>query len=293
MNAFSKLHPAVLAVYFVAVLSIGMFVANPVIGLVSLAGSVLFCTFLTNKNEKKKDFLFYIPLMLLVAATNPLFSHSGVTPLFFSGGNPVTLEAIVYGGCMAVTLVSVMLWCKAYSFVMTSDKFIYLFGRIIPQLSLVLSMALRYVPMLKRQAEKVRRAQKAMGLYSSENRLSRLRSGVRIISVLIGWSLENAVETGKAMKARGYGLKGRSNYSNFRFSKSDFIMILLCLLFWGITLAGAATGSLDFYFYPAITEIPAGFDSLICYAAYGCLACLPFIIETEEMIRWKYYKSKI
>lgn len=293
MNAFSKLHPSVLMIYFIAVLSVGMFVTNPVIELVSLAGSILFCATFTGAREKKNDLKFYLPLMLLVAITNPLFSHNGVTPIFFMNGNPVTVEAVFYGCYIAVMLVSVMLWCKAYSFVMTSDKFIYLFGRILPQLSLVLSMALRYVPMLKRQAKKVIRTQKAMGLYTSESHFDRLRSGIRVISVLIGWSLENAVETGKSMRARGYGLKGHTNYSDFRFMKSDLVLLLICVMLWAVTLAGTASGKLDFYYYPEITEIPAGIYSIVCYGAYGCLALLPFILEAEEMIRWKYYRSKI
>lgn len=293
MNAFSKVHPLVLMTYFAAVMSIGMFVTNPVIELISLAGSILFCSMLTGAGEKKSDFKFYLPLMFLIAITNPLFSHNGITSLFFINDNPVTVEAIVYGCYIAVMIASVMLWCKAYSFVMTSDKFVYLFGRILPQLSLVLSMALRYVPMLKRQAQKVIRTQKAMGLYTSESLFDRIRSGITVISVLIGWSLENAVETGKAMKARGYGLKGHTNYSNFRFVKSDFILLAACLLMWGITIAGTASGKLDFYYYPEITEIPSGIYSIICYMAYGCLSLLPFILEAEEMIRWKYYRSKI
>ena len=293
MNAFSKIHPIALMAYFVAVMSVGMFVTNPVVELISLAGGILFCSVLTGAKEKKSDFFFYIPLMLLIAITNPLFSHNGITPLFFLNGNPITVEAIVYGGYLAVMIASVMLWFKAYGFVMTSDKFVYLFGRILPQLSLVFSMALRYVPMLKRQAKKVSRTQKAMGYYSSDSFADRLKSGVRVTSVLIGWSLENAVETGKAMKARGYGLKGRTNYSNFRFTKSDFVFTSACLLLWGITLAGMATGCLDFSYYPEITGIPSGIYSVICYAAYGFLSFLPFIIEAEEMIRWKYYRSKI
>lgn len=293
MSAFSKVHPLVLMTYFVAVMSVGMFATNPVIELVSLAGGILFCSMLTGTKEKKNDFKFYLPLIFLIAITNPLFSHNGITPIFFLNGNPVTVEAIVYGVYLSVMIVSVMLWCKAYGFVMTSDKFIYLFGRILPQLSLVLSMALRYVPMLRRQAKKIGRTQKAMGLYASESRFDRVRSGIRVISVLIGWSLENAVETGRAMKARGYGLKGRTNYSDFRFLKSDFVLLSVCVLLWGITLAGTAAGKLDFFYYPEITEIPSGIYSIICYAAYGCLALLPFILEAEEMIRWKYYRSKI
>ncbi len=50
----------------------------------------------------------------------------------------------------------VIQWFSCYNKVMTSDKFIYLFGRLIPALSLILSMALRFVPGLTGQLKVIR-----------------------------------------------------------------------------------------------------------------------------------------
>lgn len=44
---------------------------------------------------------------------------------------PLTLESIAYGCAAAVMLVAVLFWFSCYNEVMTSDKFMYLFGRII------------------------------------------------------------------------------------------------------------------------------------------------------------------
>ncbi len=293
MNAFSRLHPTVTILYFAAVVGTAMFATNPVIELISLAGGAAFCSLLTDKNEKKRDLIFYALLMILIVVTNPIFSHNGVTPLFYLGDNPVTLESMVYGVYIAVMVVSVMLWGKALTCVITSDKLVYLFGRVTPQLSLIFSMTLRFVPLLKEQAQKVSRAQKAMGLYSCEKKLDRLRSGARILSVLVGWSLENAVETGKAMKARGYGLKGHTNYSDFRFCKADFTFLMLSILLFATTLYGMISGSLDFYYYPVITEFSVDIGSVLSFTAYAFLAFMPFILEIQEMIKWKYFRSKI
>lgn len=293
MKAFSSVHPIVLMVYFLSVLIITMFIINPIIEIIALSGSILFCVMLTSRKEKREDLKFYLPLMFLITITNPLFSHNGQTPLFFMNGNAVTLEAIVYGVAIAVMVVAVMLWCKSYSHTMTSDKFIYLFGHIIPKLSLVLSMALRYVPMLKRQSHKVNRAQKAMGLYTSKSYFDRVRSALRVFSVLIGWSLENAVETGKSMKARGYGLKGRTNYSNFQFKKSDAILLVVNIVLLILTVVGVASGRLDFAYYPKITQLQFSIVAITSYLSFALLAYLPFFIEVEEVVRWKYYRSKI
>lgn len=141
MKAFGNYHPFVLLIYFLSVLLVAMFVSNPVLQTEALAGGILFCIMIQRKRETVGNLGFYVPLFLMIAITNPLFSHNGVTPLFFLNGNPVTLEAFVYGIAIAVMLIGVILWCKCYSEIMTSDKFLYLFGKVIPKLSLVLSMA--------------------------------------------------------------------------------------------------------------------------------------------------------
>ena len=53
---------------------------------------------------------------------------------------------MLYGLASAALLSATLLWFTCYNTVMTSDKFIYLFGRVIPALSLVLSMTMRFVP---------------------------------------------------------------------------------------------------------------------------------------------------
>lgn len=63
--------------------------------------------------------------------------------------NPVTLEAVCYGFAVGVMIMSVFYWFKCFNAVMSSDKFIYLFGRVIPKLALLLSMTLGFIPKLK------------------------------------------------------------------------------------------------------------------------------------------------
>jgi hypothetical protein len=101
-----------------------MYVWNPVIQLTALLGGIMFSLMLVRKKAILSDMGFYLPLFLLVAVTNPLFSHNGVTPLFFMNGNPVTLEAVVYGVFISVMVVGVLFWCKCYNEIMTEDKFL-------------------------------------------------------------------------------------------------------------------------------------------------------------------------
>lgn len=293
MKAFSSMHPFVLMIYFLSVLITAMFINNPIIQLSALLGGIAFCGMLTTAKQKLSDIAFYIPLFILISITNPLFSHNGETPLFFMNGNAVTLEAIAYGVFIAVMVIGVMLWCKCYSIIMTSDRFLYLFGRVLPKPTIVMSTALRYIPMLKRQSEKVKKAQRAMGFFTSESYFDRLRFSLRVYSVLIGWSMENAVETAKAMNARGFKLKHHTSYSSYKFKTIDFLLLALNIVLILFVFFGVGSGAVAFSYYPEITSIDTSALSLAVYLAYLILVFIPFFIEIQERIKWNCYRSKI
>lgn len=104
-------------------------------------------------------------------------------------------------------LAAVVLWFSCWNTVMTSDKLMHLFGRVVPALSLLLSMTLRFVPRFQAKLREVTAARRGMGLYAEKGRLQKLKSAVTVFSVMVTWSLENAVETADSMKSRGYGLR--------------------------------------------------------------------------------------
>ena len=77
---------------------------------------------------------------------------------------------------------------------MTSDKFVYLFGRIIPALSLVLSMTLRFIPKFQAQIHTVSNAQRCVGRDVSDGSLlQRAKHGLTILSIMwqgtINWKI--------------------------------------------------------------------------------------------------------
>lgn len=293
MLSFNKLHPVVLAIYFLSVMLVTMFSTNPIlIGLALLSG-IVFCRTMESGSTFFKDFIFYLILFVLIAITNPLFSHNGVTPLFFINGNAVTLEAILYGIDIAAMLIAIMYWFKCFNNVMTSEKLLFLFGKFSPKIALILSSALRFIPLFKVQAKKIKQASKAMGLYSSESWISQLKGMIRVFSSLVTWSFENAIDTGSSMKARGYGLKGRSHFSIFRFTFSDGILITFIILLDFIVFNSMAKGSLEFSFYPRVSELEIGINTLLSLISFGVLCFIPVILEVKENIKWKYYKSKI
>ena len=138
-----------------------------------------------------------------------------------------------------------ILWFSCYNQIMTSDKFIYLFGRIIPAMSLMLSMALRFVPHFMAQLKVIRNGQKCVGMDVSNGKwFKKIRYALNMVSILVTWALENAIETADSMKSRGYGLRGRTAFSIYRFNRRDKLLgtmlVGLCVIFGYGCYRGAA-----------------------------------------------------
>jgi len=293
MKAFSDYHPFVLMIYFLSVTVITMFSIHPVFLGVSLLGAFCLFSVLTNGKEVFSNIGFYIPMFLLIAVTNPLFSHNGETALFFLNDNPVTMEAIIYGMAISLMLIAVMFWFKCYSEVMTSDKFIYLFGKAIPKLSVVLSMALRFTPLFIKQIKRISITQKTLGLYTQNSLTDRFLGGIRVFSSILTWSLENAVDTADSMKARGYGLKGRTHFSLFKFTKRDFWVLFFIAISDFAVLLSVFYDKIYFAYYPVITKINFSISAFVTYIFFTFIAFLPTLIEIKENLKWKYLISKI
>ena len=294
-DVFSSCHPIVNFLYFVLVIGCAMFVMHPVFLVLSCLGGMAYYCYLTPKKALRTAGWLFGPVFLLTALLNPVFTHQGVTLLaYLPNGNPLTLESILYGLGAGAMLVCVLVWFSCYQQVMTSDKFVYLFGRIIPALSLVLSMVFRFVPRFQLQIEKVSSAQKCIGRdVSNGNLICRCKHGMRILSIMVTWALENSIETADSMRARGYGLRGRTNFSIYRFDSRDRLLCVLMGAAGAVVLGGILTKTVHFLFYPQIVMAPVTPWAIMVYLCYGILCLLPFLLNVIEDIKWHYLKSKI
>lgn len=294
-DAFSNCHPLVNFLYFGLVIGFSMFFMHPVCLAVSLVSAVCYSVSLKGKNSIRLIVRYALPVMLLTAIINPAFNHQGSVVLcYLPTGNPLTLESIIYGIAAAVMLVSVLLWFGCYTEVMTSDKFIYLFGRIIPSMSLVLSMTLRFVPKFKEQFELVKEAQSLIGRDTSNGSLlKRLRAAAGCFSITVTWSLENAIETADSMKGRGYGLRERTAFSIYTLTDRDR-WALVWLAFCGLYLfEGSLSGGLFWRYFPSIRGVAAQPLTVSFEAVYLALCMTPLIINGKENQAWRSSRSMI
>ena len=281
--------------YFTLVLMFSMFFMHPVYLTVSLLCAAAFSIRLSGKSALRPQLKFLLPTVLAVALINPAFSHAGVTILaYLPSGNPLTLESIVYGAAAAVMLAAVILWFSSFNVVMTTDKFVYLFGRVIPAMSLVLSMAFRFVPRFAAQFREVSEAQRCIGRDLSEgSAVERLKKAASIVSIMVTWSLENAAQTADSMKSRGYGLSGRTAFSVYCLDGRDKALLVWLLLCGFYIACGWAAGGIEFHYYPMITGAQLGAFQLSFMLAYLLLCLTPIVLDAVEDIKWKHSSSEI
>lgn len=291
-TAFDRCHPAVSFLFFAAVLSFSMIFMHPLALAVSLLAAVSCAAYLTH-GRSLRGHLLLLPVLLLGAALNPLFNHEGATILtYLPDGNPLTLESILYGLAAAAMLAAVIAWFSAFNAVMTSDKLVYLTGRVAPGFSLLFSMTLRFVPRFRAELSRLSRAQAALGQdVRSGSILARVRRGASILSAMITWALENAIETADSMKSRGYGLPGRSAYAIYRMSRRDAVLIVWILAASACIIAGAVSGGLSWKYFPLISRRTGGALTFGTLAMYLLLCATPLLLSLWEAVRWRASSS--
>lgn len=292
MRSFEDCNPIVIAVHFLSVTGILMFSQNPILLLTALIG-VLFYFVLRHGRKMISAHLGYLLLFFVLALLNPLLSHNGKTVLFVVNDAPITLEATLYGAVSAGMMVTALYLFRAFTEIMTRDKLLYVFGSFSPRLALILSMGLRYVPLFRERARAITACQRAIGLYREDHIFHKIKSDLRVFSILITWALENGITTADSMASRGYGQRKRTFYTLYSFRKTDKMLLALIVLCDTVTVFALACGRLDIVFFPGVKLAALTPLAAAAYVAYGMLALLPAANEMEERLKWNCLRSKI
>lgn len=292
-STFAGCHPAVNLIFFLFAIGITIFSTRPAFLIVTLAFSWLYSILLGGRRAIKTNLAFTLPVVLIMAVVNTLFTHNGATVLFYLNDNRITLEALLYGLAAAVLLSSVIIWFSCFNVVMTSDKLIYIFGKAAPVLGLTLSMIFRFIPLLRARFREIRMGQRCMGRHAFGGFFAKVRQITKEVSILISWSLEAAIETSDSMEARGYGLPGRTSFHLFKMTPADRAMLAVIGISGLIAAAGCIMGKTSIYYYPKV--VPGQWDLLtvITLAAYTALLASPVIADIMGEIKWQRYRLEI
>ena len=108
------------------------------------------------------------------------------------------------------------------------------FGFPAHELSLMISIALRFVPTIAEESEKLMRAQSSRGAnYDTGGLFKRIKGLLTILIPLFVSSVQRALDLATAMEARAYfGGEGRTRLRVFAIQKRDLVMIVASVILW-------------------------------------------------------------
>ncbi len=292
-QGFAHYHPVVIALYFLLVFGSTVFLTHPICQLLSLAAAIWLLAMLEGKERMGRLLWPGLGMFFMIAWMNPAFSHEGVTILcYLPSQNPLTLESIAYGFGAGVLFVAILGWFSCFRQLMTAEKWMYLLGRPLPVLSLVLAMAMRFVPLLTKEAKEIARAQRGIGRDASQGSLwHRAKCAVRMTSILLTWALEKAVDTADSMKGRGYGLPKRTAFSLYRWQRRDGAVLWYFGIMAALLAVCAKAGAFSFRYYPSIQGAAPSLWAVTGWVLYGALLLLPHMIWYQEQWAWKKRKA--
>ncbi|MEG0071122.1 MAG: energy-coupling factor transporter transmembrane component T [Raoultibacter sp.] len=282
-TVFDTYHPLVALLFFFTTLVFCMVAMQPIYIAISCLGAFSYGVFLRGWRLAVRSLLWQLPIVLIIALVNPLFSASGSTELFHIGLRAVYSESLVYGLCMGAMLVAVMLWFSNASQVLSSDKVMAVLGNAAPTITLMISMIDRLVPQFVRRGREVAAVQTACLPAGAQTGCEKMTDRLRLTSVMMGWSMEDSLETADAMRSRGWGIaKDRTTYRRYRFRFLDGATLVFLGALAALNAVLVWVACSQFQFYPTLSVLKPWWG----YAPYVVLVFVPLLLQVGERIRW-------
>lgn len=285
MGSFSKFHPVVIFAFFMAVIVLSVVYINPVYLIMSFLAGASYYFILKGKAAVSFIMKFALPVIFIAGVFNMLFCRYGETVLFSVKEISFTAECLIYGLCTGVMMSAVIIWFACYNIVFTGEKLTALFGRIFPNLTLLFSMTLRFIPLMKKCSDEINEAQIGIG-----NEVKGLKNTAERFSALVSISLEKSIETADTMRQRGYENKNKTFFSRYSFKAKD-AAVLAIILFLFIILAIMKGRGYSAFEYSE--KIVFANESHVQEACFFVLAfCAVFIELLEGVQKWLRLKLK-
>ena len=285
---FEACHPAVNFIFFAAAIYGAVSFKHPVFLAIAYV-----CAFAYSvKRCGKRAVIFnlcLLPLVLAFALYYSSYHHFGVTVLKKNFiGNNMTLESFSYGLVIGLRFATLCMWLEAMFRVVSSDKVVYLFGKVSPLLSLFLTILLRLIPRIGQEARRINLAQKGIGRGSNQgNIFQRLMNCLRIFSMLITWMISALALESNSIRSRGSLLRGRMAFSIYRFDNRDRAFVIGLFLCITLTIMGIILGATDMWYNPRILWNRLNGLEIVTAIGYLVLCLMPMGLElwTEHRFR--------
>ncbi len=290
---FEQCHPAVNLLFFVPVIVASAVFSDPVCIVISFV-----CAFAYSVRRNGVRAVVFNSVLIALSALFTLYyasyTHFGATVIGKNFiGNRITLESIVYGASLGLRISAVIMWFSCMFSVFTSDKVVYLFGRVSPRLSLFLTVLLRTVPRIKKDAGRINSARRGAGRGAGQGGiLRRISNSLSVFSATVTKTIESLAVSSDSMRSRGSGLRGRQAFSLYRFDNRDRAYVVAMFAAASATACGAALGITKMIYDPKIIPPQITLVSLMTYAAYLIFCLMPLALDLFTEYRFSAAREK-
>lgn len=286
-NVFSTYHPAVAFVFLACAIVFSMAAMHPVYVAISFAGAFITSCVTRGFKHTARSLVWIVPMWLIVTIANPLFSAMGSTEVLRFGLFAIYAESLLYGACAGGMLASVFLWFSSYSACMNSDNSLALFGNIAPVVTLMITQVMRLVPQFVARGRSVALVQDAVSAAAPRTKKQKRDGRFRIVSILMGWGMEDGIERSSAMRARGYDCGARrTTYKRYRFASADVAVVAVVATFALVNAVLVYIACSQYQFYPTASVLVAWWG----YIPYALMMLVPVALYVKEWWLWRSLK---
>ncbi len=192
-----------------------------------------------------KNLKAILPILIFTAVINMFYNDGNATVLFSVWKLSVTSEGIYRAVFMATRIILLIFISSVLTYTTTpndlTDALEKLFSPLkylglknaVHTLAMMMTIALRFIPTLVEEAEKIMNAQKARGAdFESGSLKDRAKALIPILIPLLISSVRRAYELAEAMECRCYnGGEGKTRMKQLRLAFRDYFMALITVLF--------------------------------------------------------------
>lgn len=188
-----------------------------------------------------------IVFLLLISVSFNMFLTPG-TVLFQIGFLKLTWEGLRLAGYMALRLIYLVIGSSIMTLTTTPNQltdglekslgFLNKAGVPVHEVSMMMSIALRFIPILVEETDKIMKAQMARGAdFESGNLIQKAKSMVPLLVPLFISAFRRATDLAMAMEARCYhGGEGRTKMKPLRYAKRDHMTYLVYLIYLALII---------------------------------------------------------
>ena len=153
----TSIHPGVYLLYYFIMVLFAFIFSDPYFVVTFLVLILILIALQGVSSELKNIMKLFIPLSILIMILNPLLNRTGAHKIYLWSNFFITYEAIAYGVLMSLALLIVILVFSSYTRSVSYQEMLYIFSKKLPIISMIIVMALRFIPLINSRAIEVQK----------------------------------------------------------------------------------------------------------------------------------------